>query len=178
MTKTELLALADEKPTIINDDLYAWATQAAAALREYAGTMDAEPVAWEYRWTNPGNQTPQPDEMLEWKPIEHPNGQTLQEKIADLEAYRYDGKPCYEVRKLFTSTPSPQRDPLTEFQRMRIIGDEFPLALVDPIVIAKVDSVCLAIESAHGITAPSPTTITWDAQGRRIVNGVLAQDAK
>ena len=42
MTKTELLALADEKPNSINDDLYAWATQAAAALREYAATMDAE----------------------------------------------------------------------------------------------------------------------------------------
>ena len=44
MTKTEeLLALADEKPNSINDDLYAWATQAASALREYAGMLDAEP---------------------------------------------------------------------------------------------------------------------------------------
>jgi len=43
MTKTELLALADEKPNSINDDLYAWATQAAAALREFAGMMDAGP---------------------------------------------------------------------------------------------------------------------------------------
>ena len=40
MTKTEeLLALADEKPTSINDDLYAWATPAAAALREYAAML-------------------------------------------------------------------------------------------------------------------------------------------
>ena len=38
--KAELLALADEKPTSINDDLYAWATQASAALREYAATME------------------------------------------------------------------------------------------------------------------------------------------
>ena len=43
MTKDELLALADEKPNSINDDLYAWATQAAAALREFAGMMDAGP---------------------------------------------------------------------------------------------------------------------------------------
>ena len=43
MTKTELLALADEKPNSINDDLYAWATQAAAALREYAATIGQEP---------------------------------------------------------------------------------------------------------------------------------------
>jgi hypothetical protein len=40
-TKQELLALSDEKPTSINDDLYAWATQAAAALREFAGMLDA-----------------------------------------------------------------------------------------------------------------------------------------
>jgi len=81
--------------------------QASAALREYAATMDAEPVAWQYRWTNPGNRALQPDEMLEWKPIEHPNWQTLQQEIADLEAYRYDGKPCYEVRKLFAHPPAP-----------------------------------------------------------------------
>ena len=44
MTKTEeLMALADEKPNSINDDLYAWATQAAAALREFAGMLDAQP---------------------------------------------------------------------------------------------------------------------------------------
>jgi len=34
---------------------------------------------------------------------------------------------------------------------MKIIGEEFPLALVEPIVIQKIDSVCLAIEAAHGI---------------------------
>jgi hypothetical protein len=50
------------------------------------------------------------------------------------------------------ATP-PQVGPLTEFKRMQIIGDEFPLALVDPLVIAKVDSVCRAIEKAHGIGA-------------------------
>ena len=44
-----------------------------------------------------------------------------------------------------------QRLPLSEFQRMRIIGDEFPLALVQPIVIQKIDSVCRAVEAAHGI---------------------------
>jgi len=51
------------------------------------------------------------------------------------------------------ATPAQAQVPLTEFRRMQIIGDEFPLALVQPIVIAKVDSVCLAIEKAHGIGA-------------------------
>jgi hypothetical protein len=35
---------------------------------------------------------------------------------------------------------------LTEFQRMRIICDEFPLPLVDSVVIAKMDTVVLAAE--------------------------------
>ena len=44
-----------------------------------------------------------------------------------------------------------QRKPLTEFERMQIIGKEFPLPLVEPIIIQKIDSVCIAIEQAHGI---------------------------
>lgn len=37
---------------------------------------------------------------------------------------------------------------MTELQRMQIIGDEFPLPLVEPAVIAKMDSVVLAVERA------------------------------
>ena len=37
---------------------------------------------------------------------------------------------------------------LTEFERMKLIGDEFPLPLVAPAVIAKVDAVALAVERA------------------------------
>ena len=76
MTKTELLALADEKPTSINDDLYAWATQAAAALREYAATMDAEPVAWvDPMWLISGGSSEdvfmdtEPHESCGWVPL-------------------------------------------------------------------------------------------------------------
>ena len=35
---------------------------------------------------------------------------------------------------------------MTDFQRMQIIGDEFPLPLVAPAVVAKVDAVALAVE--------------------------------
>ena len=49
------------------------------------------------------------------------------------------------------NTSPPQRKPLTEFERMQIIGQEFPLPLVQSIVIQKIDSVCKAIEAAHGI---------------------------
>ena len=50
-------------------------------------------------------------------------------------------------------TSLPQRQPLTEFQRMQIIGQEFPLPLVQSIVIQKIDAVCQAIEAAHDIKA-------------------------
>ena len=49
---------------------------------------------------------------------------------------------CIE-RKALDSLRKPL---LTDFERMQIIGDEFPLALVQPIVIQKIDSVCRAIE--------------------------------
>jgi hypothetical protein len=145
-TKQELLTLADEISLYgYGDDCQQVMTQASAALREFAGTMDAEPVAWEFRWTNPGNQTLQPDEMLEWKPIEHPNWQTLQEKIDDLEAYRYGGKPCYEMRKLYAHPPAPQRKPLTDEKILTALGidgsDDWTF------------TVARAIEAAHGITA-------------------------
>lgn len=44
-----------------------------------------------------------------------------------------------------------ERKPLSELERMKIISDEFPLPLVQSVVIQKIDSVCLAIEAAHGI---------------------------
>jgi len=43
---------------------------------------------------------------------------------------------------------TPAQVPLTEFQRMQIIGNSFPIALVQPIILAKVDAVCCAIERA------------------------------
>lgn len=42
--------------------------------------------------------------------------------------------------------PKKEKAMLTEFQRMQLIGEEFPLPLVAPVVIAKVDAVALAIE--------------------------------
>jgi hypothetical protein len=51
------------------------------------------------------------------------------------------------------AAPVPTREPLTELSVMKIIGDEFPLALVEPIIIRKIKSVCRAIESAYGIGA-------------------------
>ena len=63
-----------------------------------------------------------------------------------------NGQDWLDVEAFFDALAAhPPRAPLTEFRRMQIIGDEFPLALVDPLVIAKVEAVCVAIEAAHGI---------------------------
>lgn len=59
----------------------------------------AEIVIWQYRWLNPGNYPDQPPEMLAWMPVEHPHWQPLASKLQELRDYRFDGKPCYEVRK-------------------------------------------------------------------------------
>jgi hypothetical protein len=130
MTKTELLTLADALPHLpMGVKLSEGIDKAAAALREYAGMLDAEPVAWV-------------------DPLWLTSGGSSEDMFMDTQPH-----PSCEWVPLYAIPPSPQRTPLTEIQRMRIIGDEFPLFLVDPIVIEKVDSVCLAIEAAHGITA-------------------------
>ena len=56
-------------------------------------------------------------------------------------------------------------------RRMQIIGEEFPLPLVDPAVIFKIDAVCVAIEAevVAGIRAaeaelqPPPPAAPTDA---------------
>ena len=53
-----------------------------------------EPVLWQYRWTNPGNSPDVDLEDMEWRDV-------VPERIEKLRAYRYDGKPIYEVRSLY-----------------------------------------------------------------------------
>jgi hypothetical protein len=67
---------------------------------------------------------------------------------------KYEGEAKRLIALVHKYAATPPRAALTELRRMQIIGDEFPLALVDPLVIAKVDAVCLAIEAAHGIGGP------------------------
>ena len=71
-------------------------------------TPQSEAVAWQVRWTNPGNNPDAHDEKLLWGPVEpfrHVD-QTMEQKVAELRAYRYNGKPCYEVRALYAAPPS------------------------------------------------------------------------
>lgn len=68
----------------------------------------SEPVLWQWRWTNPGGYENQPDEMLAWKLLDPSPGQTVQQRIDELLAYRHKGEPCYEVRALYAAPVSEQ----------------------------------------------------------------------
>jgi hypothetical protein len=73
----------------------------------------AEPVLWQQRWTNPGVNPNVSPEEVDWKPLEL-KGRTEAETLRDLVAYTYDGRPCYEVRALYTHPAAPA--PLTDEQ--------------------------------------------------------------
>lgn len=76
-----------------------------AALK--ASLRGLEPVAWQHRWTNPGDNPEATEADMAWKPIETWNRlQTLEQRIEELQAHRYNGKPCYEVRAVYTLPPN------------------------------------------------------------------------
>ena len=64
-----------------------------------------EPVLWQYRWTNPSGD-PYQESQTDWKQVEPTWNQTVQQKCDDLLAYRFGGKPTYEVRGLYATPPS------------------------------------------------------------------------
>jgi hypothetical protein len=76
--------------------------------------LEQEPVAYQYRWTNPGNNPHAHPSETEWKPVELKHCKTIPEEAAQLARYRYDGKPSYEVRELYAATP--RREPLSDEQ--------------------------------------------------------------
>ena len=89
--------------------------KATAQLAEIEKT---EPVFYEYQWTNPGNQPHQPESMFVWARVEPAWNGTVQQKVDELLAYRYDDKPTYRVRALFTRPMPAQR--LTELKLLML----------------------------------------------------------
>lgn len=98
-----------------------WGSQLLGAMvqahRECARAVEAavierlrgEPVLWQYRWTNPGgypNITPEELEWQEVKPWNH-RIQTIEQRVEELRAFTYNGKPAYEVRALYDASPQP-----------------------------------------------------------------------
>jgi len=105
-----------------------------------------EPVRYEFRWTNPGENKGVSDEELAWKVVEPGWGETVEQKCKALSSYTYNGKLCYEVRALYTR---PQANkPMTVEQIVAINERFYNIALRDydaDILVAR------AIESHHGI---------------------------
>ena len=84
------------------DDACRFARERDALRAQLAAIAATEPVFYEFQWTNPGNQTDQPESMFVWARVEPRWNSTVQQKVDELLAYRYEDKPTYRVRALFT----------------------------------------------------------------------------
>jgi len=67
---------------------------------------EPEPVMWQQRWTNPGVNPNVSPEEVDWKPLDL-KGRTEADTLRELVAYTFDGRPCYEVRALYTHPAAP-----------------------------------------------------------------------
>ena len=78
----------------------------------------AEIVGWQNRWTNPGSDPMVHQQDIDWKPVaSRAPAQTIQQRIDELRSHKYtDGKPCYEVRAIYTQAAPAQRQPLSDMQ--------------------------------------------------------------
>ncbi len=106
--------------TLTDDDIRALRTAADmqglsaefAELERRALSAPAapEPVAlWQYRWTNPGGNIDAAPEDTAWKEVQVTNVhmQTMEDRLKELRAYRYNDRPMYEVRALYAgATPT------------------------------------------------------------------------
>lgn len=59
-----------------------------------------EPVAWEYRWTNPDNRKVYEEETA-WKPLVPRVDQSMSQRVEEIRGYEHNGKFCYEARALY-----------------------------------------------------------------------------
>lgn len=123
-------------------DLSPKQTVALFALRAALAEPDqSEPVVYQYRWTNPGHRQNLHPSETEWQPVKLLHCKTIPEEAAQLERYTYDGKPTYEVRKLYAAPP--RREPLSDEELTRI-GKCY--------LTSQWIRFARAIEAAHGIT--------------------------
>jgi len=93
-----------------NDGLVEDMERAVAALAQSA--VQGEPVLWQYKHISSDTW----EDVLPRIPWKH----TLDDKLAELRAYTYKGKPCYEVRALYAHPP-PQPDAV----QSQDVGNEY-----------------------------------------------------
>ena len=104
MTKTELLALADllmEDAPLPPELCDCNTCKAAAALREFAGTLGQEPVAWHVCSVNSDGSLSL-EFAAPWEELAH-------EHINDaINEHDIDGATSWVVRPVYTHPPAPQ----------------------------------------------------------------------
>lgn len=69
-------------------------------MAEVFDFKNLELIGYQYRWMNPGANPNVCESELAWRFVE-PCGGSLEQKVATLRLYKYEGKPCYEVRPVF-----------------------------------------------------------------------------
>ena len=122
-----------------------------------APEVAAEPALWQYRWANPGNNPDVSLEDMEWREV-------APDRIEELRAYRYDGKPIYEVRALYAHPAPAVADSVATVAtsnylegRVQWAGKRFPVgtplytaapavvATVQPLTPEKIDEIYRAL---------------------------------
>ncbi len=124
----------------------------AAALLE-ADAKGGEAVRYEYRWLNPANNPGDQTEAMEWKLVElrNPYTDTMQSRVRELESYRYNGKPVYEVRALYTRPQQAAQVPLTDEEIREACKDIWGSDYGGVLTLSLEQAIARAIEAAHGI---------------------------
>lgn len=75
-----------------------------ALAQPSAQPQSTEPVAYEYRWVNPAGDTY--SKISDWERVKPERNQSIEDRVRELRAYQFNGRPCYEVRPLYAH---PQR---------------------------------------------------------------------
>jgi hypothetical protein len=132
-------------------------TQLYIALDAYeAEAKPAEPVAYWFRHINTEGE-PTDD----WKPVKANDFymQTVEDSVRELLAYRYEGKPCYEVMPLYAAPAAPA-------PAWREVAKELERKLLPAELVARIE--------AHGGTRhrgeDARITCTYDQAARAILD--------
>lgn len=89
-------------PQIMMDRLGKWLGKYFAQAAQADRVLE-DAARWEFRWLNPANNLHVAPSDLGWKTVNSKGMRSEKEVLEDLQAYRYQGKPVYEVRPLLAT---------------------------------------------------------------------------